>query len=76
MPLQISSSFKTKENQFIWEHKNSHYTIKQISNKYNISVTKLNLILPKADKVSPYRQHTRLWVKTSVGSFFETYGKH
>ncbi|MEQ1558103.1 MAG: hypothetical protein ABL933_04075 [Methyloglobulus sp.] len=62
MPMKnrSSSSFKTRENLFVARYRDSHMTLPQIANKYDIGKEKIIMLLPKPDVVCPYGNHTRL----------------
>lgn len=68
MPMKDrpTNGFKTREHLFVERHRETHMTLRQIAHKYGMGKEKIIFLLPKPDVVSPYGNHTRLWLRDRV----------
>lgn len=62
----VTVSYSTREQRWVAQYKDTHYTLSALANKYGISRSKLEYILPKPCIVSPGSQHVRLWEKSKI----------
>ena len=68
MPMNSRAidGFKAREHLWVDRRRGTHMTLQQIAHKYGVSRGKVITILPPPDVVSPYGNHTRLWLRETV----------